>query len=489
MPFLSRRLLWAAGIGLLLSVWYLFLRPDPYVPFRPNVQPEQAKQVASSALQEAHVATGAISRLHVTQEENAAAEQYLQQVQAVDAFQRQFGMTEPLVYWKVISVDDPTIEIWVNQKTGRVEAMRGLPLAMEAAGNGASSTQVLSYLKKRFASELAFVSTSQLGKGKVLTTYRTDGGYKELQDVIEVETTDGHWTGFTHRMVAPRSFEAAREAAKPMEELAGLFDLIVLLFPLVGLYVFLFRAKLMVGMRWGVPIAAGGLTMLAIGLQAGNMDGMGEGLLYGASVVVVMQMVYRGQLDEKTLWLSEHWTRRNVVLGYCLFGVQAGVGVLFAYASERLGGWTSVVQGKEMIALSSWPLLLPLATGVAASIFEELVYRKFADVWVRRFVRTTWLTGLLSSVLWALGHLGYDVAPWYLRIIELGLVVGPLSFWMYRMYGLFPAILAHFLYNVLVTCHELVGYAGASSGAVYLYLLTPLLLLVVPRLGNNRLIR
>jgi hypothetical protein len=475
---ISRRLLVAAGIGLLLTIWFLFVRHDPDAPLRPALSPQQAVQTAMQALQSLQIPSGSLGQWQVTQEENSTAEQFLAQKKGLADFTTRFSTTKPLVYWKVVSTNHKNSEIWVNQQTGRVEAMRGMTF-------GADN----SYLKKQFLSELAPITTSPLGKSKVLTTYRLDGGYMGLQDVLEIETIDGKCTGFTHRQVVPQTFVEARGTGPWMETVAGFFNLLmVLIFPLIGLYVFLFRGKQLVGMRWLTPIVAGTLTVLAICVQEGFAQGFGDGLLYGLSVVVVMQIVYRGQLDRQLRFLNSNWTLQKVVLGYCLFGIQAGVSVLFAWVAEQCGGWMSEAQGQELIALSHFPLLLPLATGVAGAIFEELVYRKWADVWLRRLARSTWLTGLLSSVLWSLGHLGYDVAPWYLRIIELGLVMGPLSFWMYRTYGLFSLILAHFLYNLFVTCHDLVSYFGQGYAAVYLYLLLPLGLLLVPRMRNPRLI-
>lgn len=237
-------------------------------------------------------------------------------------------------------------------------------------------------------------------------------------------------------------------------------------------------------MKWRMPILLGSLTWLFSTLMyGGNLNGMIMGFIYGLAVVGVVQYADRGQLSGTSLFEKGGLVARRLFLGYLFFGLQVAVTALFWWVAAWFGG---SYQTEQPVVASPYPFLLPLAFAVAPALFEELVYRRFADVWLTRLTGSVWVAAIVSSLFWSFTHLSDVVSPWYLRIIELSLVIGPLVFWLYRRYGVLPAVVSHFLYNVFMYDTMLVGQFGWSYGWTFAYLLLPLLLLLLPKWDKGK---
>ncbi|WP_245884583.1 CPBP family intramembrane glutamic endopeptidase [Tumebacillus permanentifrigoris] len=226
------------------------------------------------------------------------------------------------------------------------------------------------------------------------------------------------------------------------------FHTIVL--PLVGAYYLLTRIKQLPT----TPLLLGLVVWLTTWVQWGSMYGALQGLLYGLATFGAGVVGVRGPLSMRQWWGASggaNWRPglvfwRKVGLGVVFAAVQVGLGLLVVSVVQLLGGTLPEESVHEVLARSPWPWAVPIAAGLAAGIYEELVYRRLADVWLRRWM-PGWGVALLSSLLWAGTHVAGDASSGYVRMVELGLLIGPLSYWFYRRYGLFPSILAHGFYN------------------------------------------
>jgi hypothetical protein len=101
------------------------------------------------------------------------------------------------------------------------------------------------------------------------------------------------------------------------------------------------------------------------------------------------------------------------------------------------------------------PELFPLSAWVAA-ISEEIVYRLFAFVvgvtLLRKFLPNKVALALaasVSSMLWALGHVGYPVFPAISRFVEVTLL-GLLFCYIFYRFGLIAAIFMHAVIDSLL---------------------------------------
>lgn len=293
---------------------------------------------------------------------------------------------------------------------------------------------------------------------------------------------------------------------------AQTLNLLLLAFPAMGFY------RIVTGRvtAWA-PILLGSLTFLAGFLSGGGtLPALLQGTVYGLGVLGLVQIFYggtqasaKGHLDDlhgaqapdppdpRDLQGTQNPAQTDLdfrsggplrllpllasparlLAGYGAFGVHLGVGLLFLWVAALLGATGDDSALLARVAASPWPWLLPLAIGLSAALFEELVFRKWLGAQLSRYTRSWVMTAFLSSLLWSLTHLQYSVSPWYLRLIEIALFAGPVSFWLYKKYGLSAAILGHFLYNAFLVCFALVHIQGWQSAWIFLTLLTPLLFL------------
>lgn len=282
---------------------------------------------------------------------------------------------------------------------------------------------------------------------------------------------------------------------------AQTLTLLLLAFPALGFYNL---AKGRVTTK--APFVLGGVTLLAAWLSGGgSLPALLQGAVYGLGVLGIVHHFYggrapsTGQADRNDLHTtptpaqpalcseSDRPLRLRALLaspvrifaGYGAFGVHLGIGLLFLWIATWFGATSDDSALRDRIAASPWPWLLPLVIGLSAAIFEELVFRKWLNTFLYRFTRSTVAIAFLSSSLWSLTHLQYSVSPWYLRIIEIALFAGPVSYWLYKRYGLTAAILGHFLYNAFLVCCAIVQTQGIQSAWVFLTLLLPLLPLLI----------
>src|SRR5699024_9244223 len=56
-----------------------------------------------------------------------------------------------------------------------------------------------------------------------------------------------------------------------------------------------------------------------------------------------------------------------------------------------------------------------------------------------------------TSFLWGIMHIGYDMYPWFIYVLEFVLITGPFFFFVYKRYGFVTAVFMHYFYNAWVT--------------------------------------
>lgn len=156
--------------------------------------------------------------------------------------------------------------------------------------------------------------------------------------------------------------------------------------------------------------------------------------------------------------------------GYLLAAVMLLYVVVFYYfAIGQLGWWSPSEALVDPNSLAHyWPWLTPLANAAQAGIWEEMLFRAVplagAALLGRRFGgRKWWIAGtlLLQAMVFAAGHANYPGQPAYSRLVELIL---PALFFgaLYLRFGLLPAIVMHFTYDVVLMSLPL--FAATADG-------------------------
>jgi hypothetical protein len=132
-----------------------------------------------------------------------------------------------------------------------------------------------------------------------------------------------------------------------------------------------------------------------------------------------------------------------------------------------------------------FPLAIPLSAW-AAAIGEEVIYRLFAMMalfqLLRRMVNVKiamFLAIFISSMLWALGHVGYPVFPAISRFVEVTLL-GFLFSAIFLRFGLIVAILVHAIIDSFLMGIAMNVVPDASTwlfrGTAVVYIYLPLLI-------------
>ena len=143
--------------------------------------------------------------------------------------------------------------------------------------------------------------------------------------------------------------------------------------------------------------------------------------------------------------------------GYLLVAVFLAYQVaLYSFAQDALGWWSPADLLFDPNILAQYaPWLPPIANALQAGFWEECLFRAVplagaALIGERLGGRRWWIGGalLLQAVIFGAGHAGYATQPAYARVVEL--ILPSLGFGaLYLAYGLLPAVVLHFAFDVV----------------------------------------
>ncbi|MBI5150129.1 MAG: CPBP family intramembrane metalloprotease [Candidatus Omnitrophica bacterium] len=176
-----------------------------------------------------------------------------------------------------------------------------------------------------------------------------------------------------------------------------------------------------------------------------------------------------------------------ILLGYAVCVVMLGIQAVVIHIGQRYWG---VWLGHEWMANFStayWPFLAAFTLGFQASFSEELMFRLFGINFFKKILKNTFIAVLLSSLVWGFSHSHYPVFPMWFRGVEVT-CLGIFLSWIYLRYGIIPAIVGHYLFDVFWHCAE---YLFGVSTPFYLVsslsvLCLPLALAVIAYVLNRK---
>ncbi|MBD3224793.1 MAG: CPBP family intramembrane metalloprotease, partial [Caldithrix sp.] len=148
------------------------------------------------------------------------------------------------------------------------------------------------------------------------------------------------------------------------------------------------------------------------------------------------------------------------------------------------------------VLASYFPWLQSIAISLQAGFMEECLFRAIpiagAVLLGRRFGhKTAWVVGafILQAVIFGAGHANYPNQPSYARVVEL--ILPSIGFGLiYYFFGLLPAIIMHFAYDVVWFALPL--FVSTASGVwvdqliVILLTLIPLWVVLISRLRTGK---
>lgn len=169
-------------------------------------------------------------------------------------------------------------------------------------------------------------------------------------------------------------------------------------------------------------------------------------------------------------------TKKAIIQGLLLTVISLTLAELFFLVATHFGGWASPVSNHGLL-LNQKLWLLPffaVFVGISAAITEEAIFRNYMIPFFDRFGVIT--SVLVTSILWGILHVGYDMYPWYLYIIDFIIISGPFFYFVYKKFGLKTAMFLHYFYNSIVTVMFLFSVDIKVAITSLLLTLAPLLL-------------
>lgn len=187
-------------------------------------------------------------------------------------------------------------------------------------------------------------------------------------------------------------------------------------------------------------------------------------LLFGswiALLIAAAETLYRdhypGQIAFRNI-LSAQGLRsksffNSAIIGIMLTFLFLAFQTIFYLVSNRLGGW-SPTQVPDINRLgTALPWVAVLLGGLTPALTEESISRMFTIPFLQKYVKSTFLAVLISSVIWGLSHASYPAQPFYIRVVEVsigGIFIG----YIFLRYGILATLIWHFsvdaVYSALI---------------------------------------
>jgi hypothetical protein len=378
-------------------------------------------------------------------------------------------------------------------------------------------------------------STETRPGGRVDHTFvyeRDDVRLAEARYRLRLVVSGDRFTELTHFVKVPEAFERRFSEMRSQNELvAGISSLLTYLLygggAIVALFLLLRRRfvvwrpalpwagaiAVLVGaamlsqwplawMEYDTALSAAGFAAERIIFAA--LNGLFLGVVALVMIVAGESLTRRAFPRHPQLWRlwSARGGRSLQTLGrtwgaYLLLGpMLAYLTLLYAFAREHLGWWMpSEALTDPNVVAAYVPWLFPIAISLQAGFLEEVVFRAIplagaALLGQRLGGRRYWLgaTLVLQAILFGAAHADYPAQPAFARLVEIAI---PFLFigLIYVVFGLLPAIVMHFAFDVLMFSLPLFAShapgVGVDRALVILLALVPLWVVLFTRLRRG----
>lgn len=315
----------------------------------------------------------------------------------------------------------------------------------------------------------------------VKQTYVAETSFNDIINVLELYMEDDAITSFEQYALAlgyPKAGESILQIGASVFILFFLLGLV--LFVTVHLIIKLVKKEIEAFWEpFGLSLAA------AIGWIFVNKS-LGVNLL-GLGIIEPLIMIYvtfatlliRWKRSERPLVERLEKLQPAVVHGLLLMIVAVVLAEGFFYVASFFDAWVSpVTMHNVLVELDIWYIpLFTLFIGLSAAITEEAIFRHYM---VPLFERIgLFFAFMATSVLWGIMHIGYDMYPWFIYVLEFILLTGPFFFFVYKRYGFATVMFMHYFYNAWVTTLFLFSVHIGVAFISLLVMLSPFILFFI----------
>lgn len=483
----NRRLFLAALISVFSIVLYsVFIEETFFIEDEtniPKISERRAAEIVANFLAESQSMDVSADDLTVTWFVNTEAERFLDEHALTEAYKKKQG-APPLAMWQVSSVVTSSF-YFVNPMNGAIIGF--LDTEYVDKTNDTEATDGLSVAKtwlKQKGWEQKFTHVKDVTTDDDIVMHQFVSKEPLIGNarlLLKVYTHDGAFAGYYPKLDVPNEYKTPAFTDKLRHILTFVFSIgfmgAIFIFSLVSIV----KRATDKGLTVTFPLFAGLMTAVAGILLLYNGLGVIDAGISGLLVFMAMMAVYskRDQLwnrsPERLFAIKE-----KVIQGYLLSAVSLLISTVFYAVAERIWKmWGSSEDTFLLLKDAKWLALTPLLVGFYAAVTEEVMYRKFGEFLFKRVWNNQLFIALTTSFIWAIGHLTYNMYPWYFRIIELTFVIGPFFYWVYKAYGLTASIVCHYLFNcfsVSLSLFVLDEYYAYTL----LLLLVPLIVFAIP---------
>ena len=144
---------------------------------------------------------------------------------------------------------------------------------------------------------------------------------------------------------------------------------------------------------------------------------------------------------------------RAILLGYGVWIIMLGIQSVIIGLGQRYAGVWVEHAWMNNLSTAYLPFLAAFTLGFKASFTEELMFRLFAISFGKKVLGNTLAAVVISSLMWGFSHSNYPVFPMWFRGIEVT-CLGLFLSWVYLRFGIIPAIVGHYLFDVFWNCAE-----------------------------------
>lgn len=205
------------------------------------------------------------------------------------------------------------------------------------------------------------------------------------------------------------------------------------------------------------------------------------GLFEGASVLLIIaagEAKFREMFPQKLSLESMYGKALGTksVNKALLVGTFSGIifftyELLYYFLGKSVGFWAPAAINYSDIYSTVLPWIYPMFIGFLAAASEEGIFRLFGIPFLKKYLKSTWVAIIITSIVWGFLHSNYPQSPWFVRGIEIS-IIGVVLGWLFVRYGFLASFTAHYTFNALQTAISFYQsgnfYASVSSTIVSL---------------------
>lgn len=441
----NRRLFIVAMLAALVYTLYIFLGPSMVEYPLPEQSRAEVFEDLNTAASELGINPIDADRVFYSDTiANQSLGRYVAQNEFDAAELQELEQYVPLFTFEVDNIFN-TIQYDLNTK--KLTSAEGIQLEEEA------DAFVANYFGEDFTMQSSETDTGFFAEWDVKKTYIAKTDFDDIIKVVDVQLEDDVIIGFDYYGVA-HGFPIKDESTWLM--IVSLFILIFMigLIIFVTIHLIIRLVKKQVEAFWApliLTVVAGFGWFFITKALGSNITGIGALDPAMMTYLTFATLLIRWKKDVRPLTIKVRHLQPAVIHGFLAMLIAMVLGEAFFYVASYFDTWVSpVISHNMLINLDMhWLPVFTLFIGLSAAVTEEAIFRNYM---IPIFDRVGVLFSvILTSVLWGIMHIGYDMYPWYLYVVEFIFVTGPFFYFVYKRYGFAAGIFMHYFYNAWVT--------------------------------------